>query len=115
MSRVIASRMNWHLRVIAGTHGDSVVREVASRVMLARPSSVPTELMQRYGYKTEELLTPDKVSAWLFHDRAIKSMDIDDIEGIAAETFDEQIHSLNDTSDGIYYAYQQAQDIGENG
>jgi hypothetical protein len=42
-------------------------------------------------------------------------MDIDDIEGIAAETFDEQIHSLNDTSDGIYYAYQQAQDIGENG
>ena len=43
-----------------------------------------------------------------------KPMAIDSIEGIEAATFDEQIHSLNDTSDGIYYAYQQAQDIGEH-
>jgi hypothetical protein len=42
-------------------------------------------------------------------------MSIDAIEGIAAETFDEEIHSLNDTSDGIYYAYQQAQDNGAHG
>jgi hypothetical protein len=75
---------------------------------------VQAELIQRYGYKQEELLAPELVSAWLFHDRAIKRMKIDSIEGIAAETFDEEIHSLNDTSDGIYYAYQQAQDNGEH-
>lgn len=115
MARLIARLVNSDLRVVASTHSDYLVREINSLIMLSRPGTVQTELMQRYSYKTEELLKPDQVSAWLFNDRAIQSMDIDDIEGIAAETFDEQIHSLNDTSDGIYYAYQQARDTGENG
>ncbi len=114
MARLIARLVNADLRVIASTHSDYLVREINSLIMLSRPASVQAELMQRYDYKKEELLEPKQVSAWLFHDRAIKSMNIDGIEGIAAETFDEQIHSLNDTSDGIYYAYQQAQDIGEH-
>jgi ABC-type cobalamin transport system ATPase subunit len=115
MARLIARLVNSDLRVVASTHSDYLVREINSLIMLSRPATVQAELMQRYSYKAEELLKPDQVSAWLFHDRTIRSMDIDDIEGIAAETFDEQIHSLNDTSDGIYYAYQQAQDTGENG
>ena len=114
MARLIARLVNADLRVIASTHSDYLVREINSLIMLSRPAPVQAELMQRYGYKEEELLAPERVSAWLFHDRSIKPMNIDSIEGIAAETFDEQIHSLNDTSDGIYYAYQQAQDIGEH-
>lgn len=114
MARLIARLVNADLRVIASTHSDYLVREINSLIMLSRPASVQAELMQRYDYKKEELLEPKQVSAWLFHDRAIKPMNIDSIEGIAAETFDEQIHSLNGTSDGIYYAYQQAQDIGEH-
>ena len=82
--------------------------------MLLRLSKPIRSSVMGYGIQGQGQ-TPDKVSAWLFHDRAIKSMDIDATEGIAAETFDEQIHSLNDTSDGIYYAYQQAQNIGEHG
>jgi AAA15 family ATPase/GTPase len=107
MARLIARLVNADLRVIASTHSDYLVREINSLIMMSRPTPVQKELMQRYDYKQEELLEPDMVSAWLFHDRAIKPMDIDSVEGIAAQTFDEQIHSLNDTSDGIYYAYQQ--------
>jgi ABC-type multidrug transport system ATPase subunit len=115
MARLIARLVNADLRVIASTHSDYLVREINSLIMLSRPAPVQAELMQRYDYKQEELLAPERVSAWLFHDRAIKPMSIDAIEGIAAETFDEEIHSLNDTSDGIYYAYQQAQDNGAHG
>jgi len=115
MARLLARLVNSDLRVIVSTHSDYLVREINSLIMLSRPASVQAELMQKYEYKKEELLAPGKVSAWLFHERAIKPMAIDDVEGIAAETFDEQIHSLNDTSDGIYYAYQEAQDNGERG
>ena len=40
-------------------------------------------------------------------------MPISTEEGIAADTFDEVIHQLNDTSDAIYFAYQDALPTGE--
>lgn len=113
MARLLARLVNADLRVIVSTHSDYLVREINSLIMLSRPTSVQDGLMQKYGYREQELLAPEKVSAWLFCERAIKPMPIDNVEGIAAETFDEQIHDLNDTSDGIYYAYQSEQDIEE--
>lgn len=113
MARLLARLVNADLRVIVSTHSDYLVREINSLLMLSRPAPVQAELMQKYGYKPEELLAPEKISAWLFHDRSVKPMAIDSVEGIAAATFDEQIHSLNDTSDGIYYAYQEAQEAQE--
>ena len=110
IARLIARLINAGLRVIASTHSDYLVREINSLIMLSRPGQVQAELMQRFDYKEEELLDPECVSAWLFHERQITPMEIDVVEGVSAKTFDEQIHSLNDTSDGIYYAYQQAQD-----
>lgn len=113
MARLLARLINADLRVVVSTHSDYLVREINSLIMLSRPASVQAELMKKYDYKKEELLAPEKVSAWLFHGRAVQSMPIDSVEGIAAETFDEQIHNLNDTSDGIYYAYQEASAIEE--
>ena len=113
IARLIARLINAGLRVIASTHSDYLVREINSLIMLSRPGQVQAELMQRFDYKEEELLDPECVSAWLFHERQITPMEIDVVEGVSAKTFDEQIHSLNDTSDGIYYAYQQAQDTDQ--
>lgn len=114
MARLIARLVNSDLRVIVSTHSDYLVREINSLIMLSRQSSVQAKLMQKYDYKEDELLKPEKVAAWLFHERVIKPMAIDSVEGISAETFDEQIHSLNDTSDGIYYAYQEIENPGES-
>lgn len=108
MARLLARLVNADLRVVVSTHSDYLVREINSLIMLSRPSPVQADLMQKHGYKHEELLKPEQVSAWLFHDRAIHPMPIDNTEGIAAQTFDEQIHNLNDTSDDIYYAYQES-------
>lgn len=112
MARLLAKLVNAGLRVVVSTHSDYLVREINSLIMLSRPGPVQTELMQQYDYTSEELLEPAQVAAWLFSNRSIQPMTIDRVEGIAAQTFDEQIHSLNDTSDGIYYAYQAVEPSG---
>lgn len=113
MARLLARLVNADLRVVVSTHSDYLVREINSLIMLSRPGPVQAQLMQQYGYQAEELLEPGKAAAWLFHERSIQLMEIDAVEGIAAQTFDEQIHSLNDTSDGIYYAYQALTSQGD--
>ncbi len=106
LARLLARLVNSGLRVVVSTHSDYLVREINSLIMLSNPASVQKILMKRYGYSEEELLVPEKVSAWLFSDRTITPMQINHAEGIEAETFDKEIHSLNDTSDDIYYSYQ---------
>jgi hypothetical protein len=113
MARLLARLVNADLRVVVSTHSDYLIREINSLIMLSQPGPVQVEMMQKYGYQAEELLKPGVVAAWHFHDRTIQAMPIDAKEGIAAQTFDEQIHSLNDTSDGIYYAYQAQAHAGD--
>lgn len=108
LARLLARLVNSDLRVVVSTHSDYLVREMNSLIMLSRPAPVQQDLMKQFGYTSEEVMQPDKVSAWLFGERRISAMDIDAVEGIDAKTFDEQIHDLNDTSDGIYYGYQDA-------
>lgn len=116
LARLLARLVNSGLRVVVSTHSDYLVREINSLIMLSRPASVQQSLMTKFGYTKEELITPNLVSAWLFGDRSIQQMPIDNVEGIAAKTFDDQIHELNDTSDGIYYAYQdQVPTVDEGG
>lgn len=108
LARLLARLVNSGLRVVVSTHSDYLVREINSLIMLSRPTPVQQSLMQQYGYTPEELLVPEKIAAWLFCERTIQAMPIDAVEGINAQTFDDEIHQLNDTSDGIYYAYQEA-------
>lgn len=109
LARLLARMVNSDLRVVISTHSDYLIREMNSLIMLSRQGAVQKKLMQRFSYSEAEILDPSKVGAWLFCDRSISSMEIDAIEGINAETFDNEIHSLNETSDDIYYAYRDAE------
>ncbi|MBS1139191.1 MAG: hypothetical protein H6R13_644 [Proteobacteria bacterium] len=109
LARLLARMANSDLRVVISTHSDYLVREMNSLIMLSNPGTVQKELMQRFSYSEEEILNPKMVGAWLFCDRRISPMEIDATEGINAETFDKEIHSLNETSDDIYYAYQNSE------
>lgn len=106
LARLLARLVNAGLRVVISTHSDYIVREINSLIMLNRPHHKREELMRRYGYQEEEVLSPDKVAAYLFDQSTIKAMDVTQDEGILASTFDETIHDLNNTSDGIYYTYR---------
>lgn len=110
LARLLARLVNEKLRVIVSTHSDYLVREMNSLIMLSQPAPVQQELMARFRYQPDEIMLPDQVAAWLFSERCITAMEINATEGIDAQTFDEQIHDLNDTSDGIYYAYQNSRE-----
>jgi hypothetical protein len=63
-----------------------------------------------YGYEPGEYLKPEIVSAYLFDKKTIKEMEIDPNEGIIAQTFDDVINNLNQSSNDIYYASQEDED-----
>lgn len=112
LARLLAKLVNQDLRVVVSTHSDYLVREMNSLIMLSQEAPVREELLTKFGYHASETLAPVQVSAWVFKDRCIEAMSISAEEGIAAETFDEVIHQLNDTSDAIYFAYQDATSAG---
>lgn len=108
VARLLARLVNAGIRVVCSTHSDYIVREINSLIMLSRPHPKREELMKRFGYDEEELLKPEQVGAYLFDHNHFEAMPITDDEGIIASTFDEQIHQLNETSDEIYYTYQDS-------
>lgn len=109
LARLLAKLANHGLRVIISTHSDYIVREINSMIMLSKQNEIQSALMKRFGYSEDEILSPDKVAAWLFSNQTISAMPIDAEEGINASTFDEQIHDLNETSDAIFYAYRDGE------
>jgi len=62
--------------------------------------------MARFGYEEAEILKPNQVGAYAFEHGRIEAMPITEEEGIQAQTFDQQIHDLNETSDSTYYTYR---------
>ena len=110
IARLLAQLVNKGIRVVISTHSDYIVREFNSLIMLghAQDEKSKQELMAKYNYQEDELLTKDKVGAYLFHNNTIDSMEITKDEGIIATTFDEVINELNQSSDDIYYSLKDS-------
>lgn len=107
VARLIAKMVNKGLKIVVSTHSDYFVRELNSLIMLGEnqgDQTVKSQLLKKYSIDSESLLTKDKIGAYVFEDRLLKSMEVNN-EGIIAKTFDEQINELNDSSDEIYYSY----------
>ena len=68
------------------------------------------ELMQKYNYSEDELLSIEDISAYLFTDNTIRAIEVNRYEGIIAETFDKVINSFNESSDEIFYTLQEEMD-----
>ncbi|MFN7529341.1 MAG: AAA family ATPase, partial [Dolichospermum sp.] len=110
LARVLAKLVNNGVKVVLSTHSPYFVRELNNLMMLNKSFIKASELRQRYGYEPGESLNPEKVSAYLFDQKTIKEMEIDVNEGIIAETFDDVINNLNQSSNDIYYASQEEED-----
>lgn len=110
LARVLAKLVNNGVKVVLSTHSPYFVRELNNLIMLNKSFIKAGELRQRYGYEPGESLNPEKVSAYLFDQKTIKEMKIDVNEGIIAETFDDVINNLNQSSNDIYYASQEEED-----
>ncbi|WP_288403101.1 AAA family ATPase [uncultured Acinetobacter sp.] len=107
VARLIAKMVNQGLRIVISTHSDYFVRELNSLIMLGETNGseiLKNQLLKKYSIDNESLLTKDKIGAYVFECGFLKPMEVNQ-EGIIATTFDEQINSLNDSSDDIYYSY----------
>ena len=110
VARVLAQLVNAGLKVIVSTHSDYFIRELNNLIMLKNGFSGAKELQKKYGYQDNELLAGKQVSAYLFDDKKITTMALGE-EGIVAETFNDVINKLNQSSNEIYYAMQDAKEL----
>lgn len=108
VARILAQLVNAGLKVVVSTHSDYFVRELNNLIMLKKGFTGADILQKEYGYQDNELLDASQISAYLFDDKKISLMEMDDDEGIVAQTFDDVINKLNKSSNDIYYAMQEA-------
>lgn len=98
------------IRIIISTHSDYISKELNNLLMLNNKFKGKEEIIERYGYNEQDILSSAKVGAYLFADRVMQKMEITD-EGIITRTFDEVIESLNERNDEIYYAIKESGDV----
>lgn len=113
VARVLAQLVNAGLKVIVSTHSDYFVRELNNLIMLKKDFPGAADLQKKYGYQDNELLEGKQVSAYLFDEKKITPMVLDDEEGVIAETFDAVINDLNKSSNEIYYAMQDVKELAD--
>ncbi|MBK8816384.1 MAG: AAA family ATPase [Methylococcaceae bacterium] len=113
VARILAQLVNADLKVIVSTHSDYFVRELNNLIMLKKGFSGSIELQKKFGYQDNELLEGKRVTAYLFNEKKITPMTVDNEEGIIAETFDVVINDLNKSSNEIYYAMQDAKELND--
>ena len=110
VARILAQLVNAGLKVVVSTHSDYFVRELNNLIMLKNDFAGADALKQKYNYQDNELLDSSKVSAYLFANNTIEKMPLGE-EGIVADTFNQVIHELNQSSNEIYYAMQDVKEL----
>ncbi len=104
IARFFGTLINAGFRVMISTHSDYIVRELNNLIMLSKDSEKVAVLRERYGYKPEHIIQPEKIAAYLFrqgHPRPENIM-IDET-GLSVSTIDETISELNESSQDIYF------------
>jgi len=109
IARVIAQLVNAGLKVIVSTHSNYFIRELNNLIMLKADFPEKERIKKQFSYKDNELLNSKIISAYLFDGKGIFPMSMDD-EGIVVETFDTVTNELNQSSNEIFYAIQDAKE-----
>lgn len=110
IARLLTRMAKSGIRIIISTHSDYISKELNNLLMLNNKFKGKEEIIERYGYNEQDILSSAKVGAYLFADRVMQKMEITD-EGIITRTFDEVIESLNERNDEIYYAIKESGDV----
>lgn len=107
MARILSIISNRNIKVIVSTHSDYFIRELNNLIMLNDNFKSKKDLMKKYHYLDEMVLSLDNVNAYMLNKNEISLMEKDKKEGIIATTFDEVICNMNSISDEIYYRKEE--------
>jgi predicted ATPase len=109
VARILAQIVNRGIRLIISTHSDYILREFNHLLLMGnhKDDAITKEIMERYGYKTEEILNPEEVGAYIFHrnkDLTAQASEIiiDPIDGIQPDTINQVINQQNKVSSALY-------------
>ena len=105
IARILARLINAGLHIVVSTHSDYIVREFNTLILLGQEGA--EKLRVKHKYTEDEILTSDKVAAYLFDEGTIKPFEITPDDGIYATTFDDVIADLNNVNDDIYYSLRE--------
>ncbi|MCG6553099.1 MAG: ATP-binding protein [Candidatus Magnetominusculus sp. LBB02] len=117
IARLLARLVNIGIKVFITTHSDYIVKEFNSLIMMNQDKPYIKRLMEKYSYKQEELLSTQKVRAYIADRSLIKAEDnkrktrdftlinanIDDESGIEVKSFDNDINEMNEIQDAIQF------------
>jgi hypothetical protein len=116
VARLLARLVNLGIKVFVTTHSDYLVKELNTLIMLARDDSRLKALAAREGYKTDELLSFDKVKVYVAQEDLVQCpegkrrsrcqtlvpADVNE-EGMNVSSFDDDIEDLARIHDEIIW------------
>ena len=112
--RILVALVNAGLKIIVSTHSDYFIRDLNNLILFNQNFPQSAELKKKYGYAQTDALDSRKISAYLFDHNKIMPLKFIPDEGIIAETFDNVIRSLNQSSHDIYYTILEEREEQES-
>ena len=103
MAKLIAVLVNAGINVFVTTHSDYFIKEVNNLIMLSNDFREKKDIMKKFKYKKNEVLTPSDVNLYLIENHTTNKIKIDK-DGMNLEVFDKIILEQNEACDSIYYA-----------
>ncbi|KJV06264.1 hypothetical protein VZ94_12445 [Methylocucumis oryzae] len=117
VARLFARLINLGIKVFITTHSDYIIKELNTLIMLNQNLPRLKQIAEREGYKSEELISAEKVKVYIAelayvkpngHSKKVRRQtltlaDIDPILGIEARSFDKTIDAMNRIQEEIVW------------
>ncbi len=117
VARLFSRLVNIGLKVFITTHSDYIIKELNTLIMLNHNKPRLKEIAVTEGYRTDELLSADKVKVYIAEEALVKlnggqrktlcqtltAADIDAKMGIEAPSFDKTIEEMNRIQEEIVW------------
>lgn len=100
LARLLARFVHAGLKVLITTHSDYLIKEINNLIMLSKPFDNKEEVVQKLGYKENDLLESDSVRAYVAEGDGLSKCEVDDF-GIDMPVFDETIDKINRVSNEL--------------
>jgi len=117
IARLFSRLVNIGIKVFLTTHSDYIIKELNTLIMLNQDKTYLKKLSSDEGYKSEELLSADKIRVYIAEKSLLKldgdkrrkqyltltAADIDPELGIEARSFDTTIEEMNRIQEAIVW------------
>lgn len=111
LARFISELVKAKVNVFITTHSDYIIREFNSLILMQYPQDHIKNIKQKYGYGDYEKLDSDLISAYTTEKIEnsskptyyLKQLEVTPLNGIAIQSFDDQIIEMNLIQNSIMY------------